>query len=295
MFERYTERARRVLFFARYEATQLGSLAIESEHILLGLVREGKGLTSRLFARRHVSLEHIRREIESRVTYREKVSASVEIPFSPDSRSILQYAAEEADRLGHNYIGTEHLLLGILRAERSAAASILTGFGFALQSVRDEIVQLLSEKPVHPSDGTGHAASSAPAGTGYVYATAGGPPHAPAYVPSEIVHISFTTHVKPGVWFSESPRHWHVTGADLRALIARAYRIEDARVDLAADVADGRRYDVVLLLPQEEDAVAVARRVQQAIEHQFNVRVVRETRADGDVVAVTRASESEDR
>ena len=77
MFERYTERARRVLFFARYEASQIGSISIETEHLLLGLIREGKGLTSRIFARSHLYLENIRKEIESRSVLREKISTSV--------------------------------------------------------------------------------------------------------------------------------------------------------------------------------------------------------------------------
>ena len=146
MFERYTERARRVLFFARYEASQLGSISIETEHLLLGLIREGKGLTSRIFARSNLSLEHIRKQIESRTVFREKVSTSVEIPFSGESKRLLQFAAEEADRLLHNYIGTEHLLLGILREERSVAASILMEKGMRLNSVREHIVALLNEK-----------------------------------------------------------------------------------------------------------------------------------------------------
>ncbi|HCH37466.1 MAG TPA: ATP-dependent Clp protease ATP-binding subunit ClpC, partial [Acidobacteria bacterium] len=146
MFERYTERARRVLFFARYEASQLGSISIETEHLLLGLIREGKGLTSRIFARSNLSLEHIRKQIESRTVFREKVSTSVEIPFSGESKRLLQFAAEEADRLLHNYIGTEHLLLGILREERSVAAKILMEKGMRLNSVREHIVALLNEK-----------------------------------------------------------------------------------------------------------------------------------------------------
>ena len=146
MFERYTERARRVLFFARYEASQLGSISIETEHLLLGLIREGKGLTSRIFARSHLSLENIRKEIEGRTVFREKVSTSVEIPFSTETKRVLQHAAEEADRLLHNYIGTEHLLLGILREERSVAASILSEKGMRLNTVREDIVQLLNEK-----------------------------------------------------------------------------------------------------------------------------------------------------
>ncbi len=146
MFERYTERARRVLFFARYEASQLGSISIETEHLLLGLIREGKGLTSRLFARSHLSLESVRKEIEGRAAFREKVSTSVEIPFSAETKRVLAFAADEADRLLHNYIGTEHLLLGILREERSVAASILVERGMRLPGVRDDLVQLLNEK-----------------------------------------------------------------------------------------------------------------------------------------------------
>ena len=146
MFERYTERARRVLFFARYEASQLGSISIETDHILLGLIREGKGLTSRIFARSNLSLENIRKQIEGRTVFREKVSTSVEIPFSGETRRLLQFAAEEADRLLHNYIGTEHLLLGILREEQSVAASILIEKGMRLNGVREHIVALLNEK-----------------------------------------------------------------------------------------------------------------------------------------------------
>src|SRR5438034_1298010 len=146
MFERYTERARRVLFFARYEASQLGSISIETEHLLLGLIREGKGLSSRIFARSHLALENIRKELEGRTVFREKVSTSVEIPFSAETKRVLQFAAEEADRLLHNYIGTEHLLLGILREERSVAATILMEKGMRLNTVREDIVALLNEK-----------------------------------------------------------------------------------------------------------------------------------------------------
>ena len=146
MFERYTERARRVLFFARYEASQLGSISIETEHLLLGLIREGKGLTSRIFARSSLSLESIRKDIEGRTVFREKVSTSVEIPFSTETKRVLHAAAEEAERLLHNYVGTEHLLLGLLREERCLAASILVEKGMRLSTVREDIVQLLNEK-----------------------------------------------------------------------------------------------------------------------------------------------------
>jgi len=146
MFERYTERARRVLFFARYEASQFGSVSIETEHLLLGLVREGKGLTSRIFTRSDIALESIRKEIEGRTVLRQKVAPSVDIPFSAETKRALQYASDEADRLLHTYIGTEHLLLGILREDRSIAAAILMERGLRLNAVRDDVVALLNEK-----------------------------------------------------------------------------------------------------------------------------------------------------
>ncbi|MGE0454089.1 MAG: ATP-dependent Clp protease ATP-binding subunit [Vicinamibacteria bacterium] len=146
MFERYTERARRVIFFARYEASQLGSNSIETEHLLLGLIREGKGLTSRLFGKSHLSMESIRKEIEGRAVYRDKVSTSVDIPLSAESRRVLSFAAEEAERMLHNYIGTEHILLGLMREEKSIAAGILGEKGMRLSAVREDIVQLLNEK-----------------------------------------------------------------------------------------------------------------------------------------------------
>jgi ATP-dependent Clp protease ATP-binding subunit ClpC len=146
MFERYTERARRVIFFARYEASQLGSNSIETEHLLLGLIREGKGLTSRIFSKSHLSMESIRKEIEGRALYRDKVSTSVDIPLSVDSKRVLGYASEEAERMLHNYIGTEHILLGLLREEKSVASSILAEKGMRLSAVREDIVQLLNEK-----------------------------------------------------------------------------------------------------------------------------------------------------
>src|SRR6266568_3458470 len=116
MFERYTEKARRVIFFARYEASQFGSPYIETEHLLLGLLREDKALTNR-FLRSHASVESIRKQIEGHTTIREKVSTSVDLPLSNECKRVLAYAAEEAERLSHKHIGTEHLLLGLLREE----------------------------------------------------------------------------------------------------------------------------------------------------------------------------------
>ena len=139
MFERYTEGARRALFFARYEASALGSIAIETEHLLLGLIREPTEVTGPVFAHANLTLEVLRQEIESRRVFREKVATSVEIPFTAETKRVLQYAAAEADRLLHNEINTGHLLLGILREERCVAASILTDKGMRLDSARDHV------------------------------------------------------------------------------------------------------------------------------------------------------------
>jgi ATP-dependent Clp protease ATP-binding subunit ClpC len=148
MFERYTEKARRVIFFARYEASQLGSRCIETEHILLGLLREDKALAGRFFPRAQAALDSIRKEIEGRTSKREKVSTSVELPLSDQSKRVLTFASEEADRLLNNYIGTEHILLGLLRAEESLAAGILQEKGLRLSRVREELAGSAPEKPV---------------------------------------------------------------------------------------------------------------------------------------------------
>ena len=119
MFNRFTRRALQVLFYARSQVSQLGSLAIEPEHILLGVLDEGNGLGCRILARTGVVLDDFRSDIVPRLTGGEKVPEFDEIPFSASCKRALEYAAEEADRLLQNYIGTEHLLLGLLREERS--------------------------------------------------------------------------------------------------------------------------------------------------------------------------------
>ena len=138
MFERYTEKARRVIFFARYEAGQFGALAIEPEHLLLGLMREDKVLTKHFFPDK-LSLGSVRKEIKTRSVLREPISTSVELPLAPETKQILAYAHEESDQLGHRHIGTEHLLLGILRQEKSMPAEILSHHGVRIKPVRDEI------------------------------------------------------------------------------------------------------------------------------------------------------------
>lgn len=150
MFERYTEKARRVIFFARYEASQFGSPYIETEHLLLGLLREDKALTNR-FLRGHGEVEAIRKQIEDHTTVREKVSTSVDLPVCEEAKRVLVYAADEAERLSHKHIGTEHLLLGLLREGGSFAAVILNEHGIRLSAVREELARVMEEKePIAP-------------------------------------------------------------------------------------------------------------------------------------------------
>jgi len=146
MFEKYNEKARRALFFARYEASKLGSRVIESEHILLGVLREGEEIIKEIFSRFNVKPEQIRREVEGDRLFVDRISSSAELPLSEESKKILAYAAHEAESMLHQYVGTEHLLIGILRVETSTAARILTAKGLNVYGVREETISILKER-----------------------------------------------------------------------------------------------------------------------------------------------------
>jgi ATP-dependent Clp protease ATP-binding subunit ClpA len=147
MFERYTEKARRVIFFARYEASQFGAEAIETEHILLGLLREDAGLTTRFFPQPEANVETIREKLKASAGLRERVSTTIDMPLSDTAKRALAFAAKESETLGHRHIGTEHLLLGLLREEGSLAAGILSEFGVRLADAR----QALADKVTIPT------------------------------------------------------------------------------------------------------------------------------------------------
>lgn len=159
MFERYTESARRALFFARYEVCQLGARKIETEHLLLGVSRAARGVVARVLEEADLSTETLRREIAGMTTTRGRISASVEIPFSESTKRTLQFAVEEADRLTHRYIGVEHLLLGILRENDAVAAPLLASHGVKLGDVRTALMLADSaEVELPPADIVMHAA-----------------------------------------------------------------------------------------------------------------------------------------
>jgi ATP-dependent Clp protease ATP-binding subunit ClpC len=142
MFERYTERSRRVIFFARYEALQYGSPVISPEHVLLGLLREDKALSARYFPYTPtISPDKIRRDIEERIVVRDRMPQSSELHLSADTKRVLVIANEESRLLKQRTVAPEHILLGIIRHSTSIAAEILAGFGLRPQDVRDQLMR----------------------------------------------------------------------------------------------------------------------------------------------------------
>jgi len=141
MFERYTEKARRVIFFSRYEASQFGSHSIEPEHIMLGLLREDRLLVAH-FLPEPAAAESIRQEIEHRLLRNEKVEASPDLPLSAQAKRVLNSADEESKQLGHRNIGTGHLLLGIIRQPETIAGDVLQKRGLTVENAREEIHRL---------------------------------------------------------------------------------------------------------------------------------------------------------
>src|SRR5262249_45063615 len=133
MFERYTERARRIIFFARYEASAFGSEVIETEHLLLGILREDPVIRGQLSSG---AIRKIRCEVEESTPSREKTSTSVDIPLSRDSKRALAYGAEESMALNWKVIDSGHLVLGLLRLEKCAAAALLRRHGIEYASYR---------------------------------------------------------------------------------------------------------------------------------------------------------------
>jgi uncharacterized protein (TIGR03435 family) len=267
MFERFTERARRVLFFAREEASQLGSTCIATEHLLLGLIRDGKGLTNRLFAGAGIALDDLRDEVLRRVPARSKTSTSSEIPFTAAAEGVLQHSAAEADRLSHDYLGTEHLLLGLLSEQGSVAADVLTSRGLRLDRVREDIVKLLS-------DGmrSGHR----------------GPPSIPAdtfklpwlrFVPSRNVHILYSELKPPQQPVTNySGPGLQAYGYTLTEAIVHAWRGNRWHIDIIDGLDDGTRYDFYIQSAQTEPGETFEQMWRDAIEREFEVSVTRETR-----------------
>jgi ATP-dependent Clp protease ATP-binding subunit ClpC len=142
MFERFTDRARRVVVLAQDEARILSHNYIGTEHILLGLIHEGEGVAAQALKSMGISLEAVRQQVEV-IIGRGQEAQSGHIPFTPRAKKVLEYSLREAHQLGHNYIGTEHILLGLIREGDGVAAQVLVRLGADLDRVRHQVIELL--------------------------------------------------------------------------------------------------------------------------------------------------------
>jgi uncharacterized protein (TIGR03435 family) len=273
MFDRFTVRATRVLFHARAQASELGGSAIEPEHILLGILEEGQGLGGRILAR-NVNGQNLWADIVRHLAGHERVPESKELPFSASCQRALGYAFEEADLLSHDAIGTEHLLLGLLREEQSFAAAILSGRGLTGEEVRQAIREFTRDEEPDPP----------------------GPPPTPAntyrwpqipFVPSRTVHILYSGMqwpTQPVINFPGSA--FSAYGFTLEEMVVRAWDGNRWHVDIPPGLRSDVRYDFLMVLPQEETWDTCLGLLQSAIERQFAVHITRETRVR-DVYRIT--------
>ncbi|MFQ5511403.1 MAG: ATP-dependent Clp protease ATP-binding subunit [Candidatus Krumholzibacteriia bacterium] len=143
MHDRFTDRVRRVIYFARDEASRLQHDYIGTEHLLLGIVREGEGIAAKVLSKLDLDFEQIQQAVESMVKSSGGTLTIGEIPFTPRAKRVLELAIEEARLLGHNYVGTEHLLLGLIREGEGVAAQVLAELGVDRKRVREEVLKLL--------------------------------------------------------------------------------------------------------------------------------------------------------
>ncbi len=144
MFERFTDRARRVVVLAQEEARMLNHNYIGTEHLLLGLVHEGEGVAAKVLESLGISLGAVRQQVEEIIGQGQQAPAG-HFPFTPRAKKVIELAQREANDLGHNYIGTEHLLLGLVREGEGVAAQVLVKLGADLAGVRQQVVHLLHD------------------------------------------------------------------------------------------------------------------------------------------------------
>ncbi len=160
MFDRFTERARKVIILAKEEAKRFNHDYIGTEHILLGLIKEGESVAAAVLQNLGLSLDTIRLEVEKLVQFGPSTIVSGDIPFTPKAKKVIELAMDEARRLGHNYIGTEHLLLGLIKEGEGVASHVLMNVGLDLNKVRAEVIKLLGSST--PSGTGGGGGQSAP-------------------------------------------------------------------------------------------------------------------------------------
>jgi len=164
MFDRFTERARKVVILAKEEAKRFNHDYIGTEHILLGLIKEGESVAAAVLQNLGLSLDTIRLEVEKLVQFGPSTIVSGDIPFTPKAKKVIELAMDEARRLGHNYIGTEHLLLGLIKEGEGVASHVLMNIGLDLNKVRSEVIKLLGSS-APPSGTSGGQTGGGGAGT----------------------------------------------------------------------------------------------------------------------------------
>ena len=147
MHDKFTERVRKVIYLAREEAARLQHDYIGTEHLLLGVIREGEGIAATVLNNLGLDLDRIRQEVENMVSASGGTMTIGEIPFTPRAKRVLELAVEEARSLGHNSVGTEHLLLGLIREGEGVAAKVLLELGVDRKRVREETLKLLGGTP----------------------------------------------------------------------------------------------------------------------------------------------------
>src|SRR6201987_5214016 len=146
MFERFTDRARRVVVLAQEEARMLHHGYVGTEHLLLGLIHEGEGVAAKALESLGITLDAVRQQVKE-IIGRGQQAPSGHIPFTPRAKKVLELSLREADGLGHNYIGTEHILLGLIREGSGVAAQVMVRLGADLSRARQQVVQLLHGRP----------------------------------------------------------------------------------------------------------------------------------------------------
>src|SRR5260370_19479569 len=146
MYERFTDRARKVMELANMEAQRFNHEYIGTEHVLLGLIKEGAGTGAQALQNLGIDLRKVRLEVEKIVYFGPDTVTMARLPQTPRTKKVIEYAIEEARNLSHNYVGTEHLLLGLLREQEGVASQVLMNLGLRLERARDEVLNLLGQK-----------------------------------------------------------------------------------------------------------------------------------------------------
>jgi ATP-dependent Clp protease ATP-binding subunit ClpA len=157
MFERFTDRSRRVVVLAQEEARMLNHEYVGTEHILLGLIREDGGVAAQALESLGISEETAHQQVEEIVGRGQTGPARGHLPFTPEGKKVLQLSLREAIALGHGYVGTEHILLGLIREDEGVATRVLNGLGVDPNRIRQQVIRLVSARHIHEQPGTGRA------------------------------------------------------------------------------------------------------------------------------------------